>query len=171
MKYVLFALIVTVALFTVGCQNDNATGPIATTTGQLSKATPNTGALDLKGDVTINPEGFERGMTFRVTGFVTYDYRIVGEGTEAYMDFQINTQASLVSTNPIGTSGSVNNQSNYQIALANKQGVIYVQRDYYVPEFDSKLHVVYGIDESNRFSVQSLSLDNFVTHGKLKSAH
>ena len=170
MKQVLFVLIVAVALFTIGCQNDSTTGPVSATTVQMSKAAPNTGALDLKADVTTGTvEGV--GKMFRVTGLVRYEYRIVGQGTDAYMNFQINTQASLVSKAPNGPSGSINNQSSYQIALANKQGVIYVQRDYWVPEFGSKLHVVYGIDESNRFSVQSMTLDNFVISGKLNSAH
>ena len=168
MKQVFFVLVVAIALFTVGCQNDSATGPESTAAVQLLKPTPNTGALDLKADVIA---GDKAEMAFHVTGLVTYEYRIVGEGIDAYIVFDIDTHASLVSKSPIGPSATISNQSSYQIALANKQGVIYVQRDYYVPEFNSKLHVVYGIDENNRFSVQSMSLDTFVIGGKLSSGN
>lgn len=160
MKHVLFALLIAIAALSVGCQDMNMTGPVAAPSHQLQKPTPNTGSFQLKGDVSTNPEGLPgNSMTFHVDGVVSYEYRFFGEGIETTMEFQINTQASVVAGNPIVPPGTIDNQSIYQIPLANKTGVIFVQREYFVTNLGAKLHVVFGIDEDNTFSVASMSID------------
>jgi hypothetical protein len=160
MKQVLFVLIVAVAAFVVGCQDSNMTGPVSGSGQQLDKPSPSTGFLVLKNDVFTNGHGTaDDGFTFHVNGLVSYEYKVTGEGINAIMEFQIDMQVDVVPEKPILPQGSVNNQSLYQIALANKQGVIFVQREYYVPELQTKLHVVFGIAEDNSFSLESMSMD------------
>lgn len=170
MKQVLFVLIVAVAAFVVGCQDSNMTGPASGSGQQLDKPSPSTGFLVLKNDVFTNGHGTAGdGFIFHVNGLVSYEYKIIGEGNNAIMEFQIDVQADVVPEKPILPLGSVNNQSVYQIALANKQGVIFVQREFYLSELQSKLHVVFGIAEDNSFSLESMTMDDInVAQGSAK---
>jgi hypothetical protein len=136
------------------------TGPVANSGHQLLKPSPNTGFAALKGDVVLNSSGtVGGGIVFHVNGQVSYEYKITGEGEAQVYEFSINTQARLVPANPIFAQGSVGDQSIYQIAAASKQGVVFTQRDYYVPELSTKFHVIFAIAEDNSFSVQSMWLD------------
>jgi len=158
---VFFALIVAVAVFAFGCQDSGMNAPVTGSSHQFAKPSANTGFLILKSDIHTNGSGtWEGGFTFHVNGLVSYEYKIAGEGINAIIEFQINMQADVIPTKPIFPQGTVNNQSVYQIALANKQGVIFVQREYYVPELQGKLHVVFGIAEDNSFSLESITMDD-----------
>jgi hypothetical protein len=161
MKQVFFVLIVAVAAFAVGCQDSNMTAPASGHAYQLAKPTPNTGTLALKNDVHTNGGGTaEGGFQFHVNGLVSYEFKLIGEGNDAILEFMIDTQADVIPTKQIFPQGSVSNQSFYQIPVASKQGVIYVPREYYVPEMQTKLHMVFGIAEDNSFSLESISMDD-----------
>lgn len=160
MKHVFFVLIISVAAFVVGCQDSSMTGPVAGSSHQLSKPSPNTGTAIVKGDVMLNSSGtVGDGLIFHVNGQVSYEYRITGEGENQVYEFSIDMQATLIPSNPLLAQGSINDQSIYQIPAASKQGVVYVQRDYNVSELGTKFHVVFGIAEDNSFSVQSMWMD------------
>jgi hypothetical protein len=177
MKHVFFVLIVSVTAFVLGCQDGSMTEPVANFGHQLLKPSPNTGNAVLKGDVVLNLSGtVGEGLVYHVNGLVSYEYKITGEGDLQVYEFSINTQATLIPSNPLLAQGSVDDQSIYQIAAANKQGVIYVQRDYHVPDIGTKFHVVFGIAEDNSFSVQSMWMDQLnlnedraLSHGRVSS--
>ena len=161
MKHVVAILIVAVAVFAVGCQDNSATEPIASPTHQMLKPTPISGTVLLKGDVS--PTGISgENVVFHVTGQVPYSYEVIGTPEDPVLEFTFNTQAELVPNTPIVPLGSVNSQSIYQISLASKEGVIYVQRDYYVQGFSAKFHIVFAIDENNSIFVNSMTMDQFV---------
>jgi|GEM_PF-6026707 len=165
MKHVLFVLVISIAVFVVGCQDSNTTGPVANSSHQLLKAPPSLFA-PLKGDVALNSSGtVGGGMIFHVDGQVSYQYRITGEGEAQVYEFSINTEAALIPSNPNFAQGSVSDQSIYQIAVASKQGVVFMQRDYYVPELSTKFHVIFAIAEDNSFSVESMWLDQVNSAG------
>ena len=159
MKYVLLLTVVAVAIFAMGCQDNNLTGPVASSSHQLLKPSPTIGHLMLKGDVTAGSVGGVNEIVFHLSGLVTYTYSIIGEGQGQYYEFAIGTQAQLVPVSPILPQGSVDNQWIYQIATAGKQGVVLVQKDYYVPDLGTKLHIIFAIAEDNKITVQSQWLD------------
>lgn len=108
--------------------------------------------MQLKGDVS--PTGLGGGgLVFHVTGQVSYSYSVIGTPADPILDFAINTQAQLVPSNPILPLGTIDNQSDYQILLASKQGVTYVQ------SVGAKFHIVFAIDENNSISVDSMTMD------------
>ena len=159
MKHVVAILIVAVAVFAVGCQDNSATEPVTNSAHhQLLKPTPTSGVVLLKGDVSPTGIGGE-GLVFHVTGQVSYSYSVIGDPADPILDFAFNTQAQLVPSNPILPLGTIDSQSEYQISLASKQGVTYVQRDYYVQSVGAKFHIVFAIDENNSVSVNSMTMD------------
>jgi hypothetical protein len=160
MKHVVAILIVAIAIFAVGCQDNSSTEPIASPTHQMLKPTPTSGTVLLKGDISPMGTGGEN-VVFHVTGQVSYSYAVIGTPADPTLDFTFNTQAEFVPNTPIVPLGSVNGQSDYQISLASKEGVTYVQRDYYVQGFSAKFHVVFAIDENNSISVVSMTMDQF----------
>jgi hypothetical protein len=110
-------------------------------------------------------------MVFHVNGQMSYEYKITGEGEAQVYEFSINTQATLLPSNPILAQGSVGDQSIYQIAAASKQGVVFTQRDYDVPDLSTKFHVILAIAEDNSFSVQSMWLDPMNLNGSKALNH
>lgn len=158
MKHVAAMLIVAVAVFAVGCQENSTTEPIAGPNHQMLKPTPTSGTILLKEDVSPTGIGGEN-VVFHVTGQVSYSYTLIGTPADPTLDFSFNTQAELVPNNPNISLGSINNQSDYQISLAGKESMTYVQRDYYVQGLAAKFHIVFVIDENNAVSVNSMTMD------------
>ena len=159
MRFVLSLCIIVAAILVVGCQDNNMTGPVANSNNSFLKPAPHSGFLQFKGDVSPGSVGTGNEPVFHVDGSVSYSYAITGLGEDQFYDFSINTQARLVPIGGTDTQGTVNYPSDYQISTAGKQGVILVQRDYYVPEFVAKFHMILAIAEDNSFSVQSMWLD------------
>lgn len=161
MKHVAVVLIVAIAVFAVGCQENSTTEPVAGSNHQMLKPTPTSGVVQLKGDVSPTGIGGEN-LVFHVTGQVSYYYSVVGTPSDPILDFSFDTQAELVPSNPILPLGTIDNQSNYQISLASKQGVTYVQRNYYVQSIGTKFHVVFAIAEDNTISIDSMTMDQII---------
>ena len=158
MKQLTIVLIIAVAALATGCQDSNMTAPSVNSSShiQLDKPAPQTGTTTLKASVMAS------GAAYSVTGEVSYEYRIVGDAGSPTIEFSISTHADLVPANPILPSGAGSDQSIYSIDLASKTGVIYTQRDCFIPELDTKLHVMLAIAEDNTFSVESIWIDQVV---------
>jgi len=160
MKHVLFALTIVLVVFAVGCQDNSMTGPGSSSATPMVKPAPQTGSLLVKGDVYAGQNGTaDRRNLFHVLGTTSYEYRIVGEGETAMYQFTIHTSATVRPDVNIFATGSVSDQSIYEIAAANKESVVYTQRDYYVPELGTKFHIIFAIELDNSLSVQSMWLD------------
>ena len=159
MKYAFSLIIIIATVFVMGCQESSTLEPAASPNQSFLKPTPNSGLVQLKGDVTLHSGGTLDQPFFHISGLTSYSWTIVGEGENQYYEFTIATQAQLIPSAPGLSQGTVSNQSIYQITTAGKQGVVLVQRDYYVPELQTKFHMLFAIAEDNSFSVQSMWLD------------
>jgi hypothetical protein len=160
MKRVLFAFVVVIAAFAVGCQDSITTGPVAQSNNQLSDNTPVNQILNFKGIVVPgSAETIGSGPSFNVNGQVFIAYRIVGTESDPTISFSIGTEATITPTNQILPSGTIGNNSRYDIPVASKVGVIYIPRDYYVEGIGTKLHIMFAVAEDNTFSVVSMTMD------------
>jgi len=164
MKHVLFVLTLALAVFAMGCQDNSMTGPGSSSTGPMLKPAPQTGSLLVKGDLYAGQNGTaDRRNLFHVLGTTSYEYHIVGEGETAMYQFTIHTSATVRPASPIFATGNVGDQSIYEIAAANKESVVYTQRDYYVPELATKFHIIFAIEMDNSLTLHSMWMDEVGT--------
>lgn len=160
MKRVLFAFVIVIAAFAVGCQDSITTGPVASSNTQVLDNTPVNQILNFKGVVIPgSTETGGSGTSFNVTGQAFIAYSIVGPESDPTINFSIGTDATITPNSQLLPSGTIGNNSQYEIPLASKVGVIYIQRDYFVEEIGTKLHIMFAVAEDNTFSVASMTMD------------
>jgi hypothetical protein len=172
MKNVLLSAILVLSVILVGCQENSALDPISSSNNaSLLKPTPNTGVLDLKGEVVVGSVGIP--VTYHVSGLALYEYTIdVTSGKDPVIEFSIETAGSVRHQAHAQADGTFGGESIEILPPANSQGIAYVQKDYFIPELSSKIHFIIAFNMDNAaVSIQSMWMDDVNVEGSMASTN